>query len=174
MGIYRAGAGWKCENSLNSTPNNHERHTKKAGHTITTQGKRSGVVFCLPGATGSAHPREIGFQRLTEGVAVHAEAAVDEERVGRYGRHGEHGAPRRRAGPGDVTEEGTRRQETIESETRGGVELGRVTFESRSRCPGPSRTYPALGLPADGNLWHYNTTSTQTGSKQPPLERASG
>lgn len=37
------------------------------------------------------------------------------------------------------------------------MELGRVTFESRSRCPGPSRTYPALWPPAHKKL-HISPT----------------
>lgn len=43
------------------------------------------------------------------------------------------------------------------------VEMGRVTFESRSRCPDPSRTCPTLQPPANNNNnnLHINHMTTQ-------------
>lgn len=51
------------------------------------------------------------------------------------------------------------------------VEIGRVTFESRSRCPGPGRTYPTLQPPANNNLQinHMTTQFLQSPAQNGPL-----
>lgn len=167
-GNHRARARRKGENSLNETLKNQRKQTNK---------NHLQEASLLPGHP-SYRPKRWWTFRLTPGVSVDAQTAVYEERVIRRGGHSEHGAAQRAAGSGEVAGEGSRghggdRNGEIEE-----VGKGRFTFESRSRSPGPGRTYPAVRLPASNNLHviekktHFHNLLLETASLGSPKTKS--